>query len=518
MRVYNTLTRRQEEFVPREPGRVSIYVCGLTPYDHAHLGHLRPAVVWQTIRNYLEYKGFQVTLVQNFTDIDDKIIDRAHQTGMSAEQLARTFIQDYLNALDRMGLQFADRYPRVTRHISRVIAMVEELVRKGHAYVVDGNVYFDVTTFAPYGKLSGQRAEELEAGARVEVDERKRHAGDFALWKAAKPGEPSWDSPWGPGRPGWHIECSAMSLDYLGFGFDFHGGGSDLIFPHHENEIAQSEAYEGREGFVRYWLHNGLINVRAEKMSKSLGNFTTAREILSRYPGTLVKFYLLSTHYRSPLEFTPSSLDEVRPGWQRLNQAFQRLSAFAPCLVGLGRQPAERWLEDALPVGWQGEDEAERRALAAVHSVRDAFEEAMDDDFNTARALGVVFEFVRDVNPLLERIPPPGECDAGAPSQLVLAAAYALMRSFAMGILGVIAAGAETAAGRQAGPAAAGREQLVDALVQLILDLRQKARGERRYAEADEMRRALEQLGFVVEDTPSGVRWRLREGAGKPGA
>ncbi|NLG68293.1 MAG: cysteine--tRNA ligase, partial [Firmicutes bacterium] len=321
MQVYNTLTRRTETFTPREPGRVSIYVCGLTPYDHAHLGHLRPAVVWQAIRNYLEYKGFQVTLVQNFTDIDDKIIDRARALGVPAETVALTYIRDYLEAMDRLGLRYADHYPRVTRHIPEVVEMVSRLVERGHAYEVEGSVYFDTTTFPSYGKLSGQRREALEAGARIEPDERKRHPADFALWKAAKPGEPAWSSPWGPGRPGWHIECSAMSLHYLGFGFDLHGGGADLIFPHHENEVAQSEAYAGQEGFVRFWLHNGLVNVKATKMSKSLGNFTTAREILRRHPPGLVKYYLLSTHYRSPIEFADTSLDEARPGWERLEGA-----------------------------------------------------------------------------------------------------------------------------------------------------------------------------------------------------
>ena len=511
IQVYNTLTRKIEAFTPREPGKVSIYVCGLTPYSHAHLGHLRPAVVWQVIRNYLEYRGFQVTLVQNFTDIDDKIIERANAAGVPAEAIARTYIRDYLEAMDRLHLRYADVYPRVTRHIPQVVEMVQRLVERGHAYVADGSVYFDVTTFAPYGKLSGQRQEALEAGARIEPDERKRHPADFALWKAAKPGEPSWPSPWGPGRPGWHIECSAMSLHYLGFGFDFHGGGADLIFPHHENEVAQSEAYAGREGFVRYWLHNGLINVRAEKMSKSLGNFTTAREILDRYPATLVKFYLLSTHYRSPLEFSDRSLDEVRPGWERLNGAYRRLAGFERALVGLGRQRPERWLEqEGLPAGWEPADETERRALTAVRSVRAAFEAAMDDDFNTPRALGALFELVRETNPLAERTGSPAGVDAASPSpaQAILGAAFALLRSFAGDIMGLVehpqpAAGAEPGAGRD------GRDRLLESLISLVLEIRQRARSERRFQEADELRRRLGQMGITVEDTPAGPRWKL---------
>ncbi|MEW6049187.1 MAG: cysteine--tRNA ligase [Bacillota bacterium] len=508
--VYNTLVRKAVPFTPREPGKVSIYVCGLTPYSYAHLGHLRPAVVWQAIRNYLEYRGFQVTLVQNFTDIDDKIIERASASGLPAEQIARTFIGDYLRAVDRLELRFADAYPRVTRHIPQVLEMVQRLVERGHAYAADGSVYFDVTTFPPYGKLSGQRQDALEAGARIEPDERKRHPADFALWKAAKPGEPSWPSPWGPGRPGWHIECSAMSLHYLGFGFDFHGGGTDLIFPHHENEVAQSEAYEGRDGFVRYWLHNGLVNVRAEKMSKSLGNFTTAREILDRYPGTLVKFYLLSTHYRSPLEFTPTSLDEARPGWDRLNEAYRRLAAFEPLLVGLGRQRPERWLEEALPAAWRPADETEGRALEAVRALRPAFEAAMDDDFNTARAIGALFELVRETNPLAERVGSAAGIDTAspAPAGLVLGAAYALLRRFARELLGIVdPAGAAEALGTAPDR---GEQRLLESLVSLVLELRQKARSERRFEEADELRRRLGEMGLTVEDTPAGPRWKMQ--------
>ncbi|HEY8425431.1 MAG TPA: cysteine--tRNA ligase [Limnochordales bacterium] len=512
IQVYNTLTRRTEALTPREPGRVSIYVCGLTPYDHAHLGHLRPAVVWQAIRNYLEYKGFQVTLVQNFTDIDDKIIDRARALGVSAETIALTYIRDYLEAMDRLGLRYADHYPRVTRHIPQVVEMVQRLVERGHAYEVDGSVYFDTTTFPSYGKLSGQRREALEAGARIDPDERKRHPADFALWKAAKPGEPAWSSPWGPGRPGWHIECSAMSLHYLGFGFDLHGGGADLIFPHHENEVAQSEAYAGQEGFVRFWLHNGLINVKATKMSKSLGNFTTAREILRRHPPGLVKYYLLSTHYRSPIEFTDSSIDEARPGWERLDGAYRRLAGFERLLVGLGRQRPEWWLEQqAPPGGWdEGRDEVERRALAAVRTVRAAFEAAMDDDFNTPRALGALFDLVRETNPLAERMGSPEAVDPAspAPAHLLLGAAAALLRRLAGEVLGVVESPAGTA-GSQA--AAEGRERLVESLVSLVLEIRQRARAARRFDEADELRDRLAAMGVVVEDTPAGPRWRLRQ-------
>ena len=499
--VYNTLSRRKEVFVPRDPGRVSIYVCGLTPYDRCHLGHLRPAVVWQAIRNYLEHRGFRVQLVQNFTDIDDRIIAKALDSGRSAEEIARAYSEDYLQALERLGIQLADLYPRVTRHIPQIVEMVTRLVEKGYAYVVDGDVYFDVSTFPPYGKLSRQRREQLEAGARIEVDERKRHAADFALWKAARPGEPSWPSPWGPGRPGWHIECSAMSLHYLGFGFDFHGGGVDLVFPHHENELAQSEAYVGQEGFVRYWVHTGLVNVQAVKMSKSLGNFTAAAALLERYEPELLKFYLLSTHYRSPIEFSETAIDEARPGWLRLQQAYERLGSYRGRLAGARRVPVLRWLEDALPAGWSPADEVEGRAWEAVRRAPGELEAAMDDDFNTSRALAVLFDLVRDVNPLLERwgaSAPPGP---GA----VLAAAAGIMHRFGREILGVVSLPekAEAVFDRRSSEAS-----LVDGLIELILREREEARRRKEYAHADSIRSALARMGVTVEDTPAGPRWK----------
>ncbi|HEY8486213.1 MAG TPA: cysteine--tRNA ligase [Limnochordales bacterium] len=499
--VYNTLNRRKEVFVSRDPGRVSIYVCGLTPYDHCHLGHLRPAVVWQAIRNYLEYRGLRVQLVQNFTDIDDRIIAKARDSGRSVEEIARTYSEEYLQALERLGVQLADLYPRVTRHIPQIVEMVARLVEKGKAYVVDGDVYFDVTAFAPYGKLSRQRREQLEAGARIEVDERKRHAADFALWKAARPDEPSWPSPWGRGRPGWHIECSAMSLHYLGFGFDFHGGGVDLVFPHHENELAQSEAYAGQEGFVRYWVHTGLVNVQAVKMSKSLGNFTAANALLDRYEPELLKFYLLSTHYRSPIEFHATAVDEARPGWERLRQAYHRLSPYLHWLGGARRVPVLRWLEDALPLGWQPSDELEGRAWQAVRSAPSQVEAAMDDDFNTSRALAVLFDLVREVNPLLER----WGSSAPAPAGALLAAAAGLVALFGQEILGVVSPPTRAAVEVSAGPEPAA---VVDGLVELVLKEREAARRRKEYQHADELRNSLGALGIAVEDTATGPRWR----------
>ncbi|HPU35217.1 MAG TPA: cysteine--tRNA ligase, partial [Bacillota bacterium] len=302
MEIYNTLTRRKETFQPREPGKVYMYVCGPTTYNYIHLGNARPLVFFDTVRRYLLYKGYDVLYVQNFTDVDDKIINRAREEGEDPLSLARKYINEYFKDADALNVRRADRHPRVSDHMPDIVRVVEELVQKGFAYEVDGDVYFEVRKFPGYGKLSGRSLEDMQAGARVEVDSRKRDPMDFALWKAAKPGEPSWDSPWGPGRPGWHIECSVMSLKYLGPGFDIHGGGYDLVFPHHENEIAQSEAATGKP-FVRYWMHNGFITVNEEKMSKSLGNFFLVRDILSRFSPEVVRFFLLSTHYRSPLDF-----------------------------------------------------------------------------------------------------------------------------------------------------------------------------------------------------------------------
>ncbi|HHW42757.1 MAG TPA: cysteine--tRNA ligase, partial [Desulfotomaculum sp.] len=302
MVIYNTLTKKKELFVPRQAGRVDMYVCGPTTYNFIHLGNARPLVFFDTVRRYFQYRGYRVKYIQNFTDVDDKIINRAREEGVDALALSRKYINEYFKDADALNVRRADVHPQVTGHIPEIIDLIAALMEKGAAYEVDGDVYFAISAFPEYGKLSGRTLEEMQAGARVEVDPRKKHPMDFALWKAARAGEPSWDSPWGKGRPGWHIECSAMALKYLGYSFDIHGGGFDLVFPHHENEIAQAEAATGRP-FVRYWMHNGFITVNQEKMSKSLGNFFLVREILNKFPPEVVRFFLLSTHYRSPLDF-----------------------------------------------------------------------------------------------------------------------------------------------------------------------------------------------------------------------
>ncbi|MDA8228900.1 MAG: cysteine--tRNA ligase, partial [Desulfitobacterium hafniense] len=302
LKLYNTMTRQKEKFQPRESGKVAMYACGPTTYNFFHAGNARMLVVFDMIRRYLMYKGYEVLYVQNFTDVDDKIIQRAQEEGMDPLKLAQKYINEYFKDAQALNILPATIHPKATEHIPEMIAIIEELIDKNLAYEVDGDVYFAVNAFSGYGKLSGRSLEDMQAGARIEVDERKRFPMDFALWKKAKAGEPAWESPWGIGRPGWHIECTAMSLKYLGQGFDIHGGGGDLVFPHHENEIAQSEGYLGGKTFARYWMHNAFITVKQEKMSKSLGNFFTVREILEHFPGEVVRFYLLSTHYRSPLD------------------------------------------------------------------------------------------------------------------------------------------------------------------------------------------------------------------------
>ena len=327
LKVYNTLTRQKEVFVPVEAGKVKMYVCGVTPYNHPHIGNARPFLTWDVIKRYLEHTGLKVQHIQNFTDVDDKIIKAANVEEVTWDVIANRYIASYFEVMDKLNIRRADMYPTVSDHMAEIIAIVEKLVAKGYAYIVDGDVYYSIEKFADYGKLSGRNIEDMQAGARVDVDERKNHPMDFALWKSAKPGEPAWKSPWGQGRPGWHIECSAMSLKYLGNNFDFHGGGSDLIFPHHENEIAQSEAFvEDEQPFVRYWLHNGFITVNEEKMSKSLDNFFLVKDILEHYSPDVVRFFVLSTHYRSPLDFSDERLSEAQRSLARLRTAVENLN------------------------------------------------------------------------------------------------------------------------------------------------------------------------------------------------
>lgn len=478
--LYNTQTRKKEELKPGIPGQIRMYVCGPTTYNFIHLGNARPLVVFDTVRRYLEYRGYKVKFVQNFTDIDDKIIKRAQEENTDPLALAQKYIDEFFKDAKALGVKEADVHPKVSEHIPEIIQLVQKLIDKGYAYVAEGNVYFDVRSFADYGRLSGRSLEELQAGARVEVDPRKKDPLDFALWKEAKPGEPAWDSPWGRGRPGWHIECSAMSLKYLGPAFDIHGGGFDLVFPHHENELAQSEAATGQP-FARYWMHNGFITVSQEKMSKSLGNFFLVRDVLKKFPGPVIRFFLLSTHYRSPLDFDVLKLEENA-------KALERIKNTVRCLVeAIKRSPKE---EQEL-----AQEAQEFMELMARY--RQSLEQAMDDDFNTALAIGILFDLCRDVNSFMNR----GTTVPGF--KKALEEAQKLFADFAEGVLGIVSFDALTEEQPldQSG-------KLVEELVQILLEIREEARAQKNWSTADAIRDRLKALDIIIEDTPQGPRWK----------
>jgi cysteinyl-tRNA synthetase len=494
LRLYNTMVRAKEDFAPREEGKVFMYVCGPTVYNHIHIGNARTFLSFDVIRRYLEYRGFDVRFVQNITDVDDKIIKQANEEGLPAADVASRYADAFLKAMADLGVKRPSAQPRATETIPQMISMVERLIERGHAYDIDGDVYFSVRSFDGYGKLSGRDIDELEIGARVAADERKRDPLDFALWKSAKPGEPHWPSPWGEGRPGWHIECSVMSEAELGIPFDIHGGATDLIFPHHENELAQSEAATGRS-FVRYWMHGGLLQVNAEKMSKSLGNFMLLKDVLETYPTPVVRLLMLQTHYRSPLEFSTERLDEAAAALERVVNVVRNL----------------HWARtNAAPVG--AAPGADHAALAAaVVDARGRFETDMDDDFNTAGALAAVFELSREANTFM------AVAQAGLSSEdhALLARAEAEIVEL-LSVLGVtLPAGTEqdeypaevVALARDlAGYAGSDPSDAVDAL----LAARSVARSEKNWAAADVVRDSLAQLGFVIEDTAGGARVAFR--------
>ncbi len=388
LKLYNTLTRKKEEFIPLNPPQVKMYVCGVTVYDYSHVGHARANVVFDIVARYLKFKGYQLSFVRNFTDIDDKIINRANELKIPCEELTEKFMEAFHADIQSLGNEPVNLEPKATEHIPEMVQIIEKLIQKGMAYEKKGDVFYQVRNFKDYGKLSGKNIEDLESGARVEVNEEKLDPLDFALWKSAKPKEPSWDSPWGKGRPGWHIECSAMSMKYLGESFDIHGGGRDLIFPHHENEIAQSEGASGKP-FVKYWLHNGFVNINTEKMSKSLGNFFTIREVLSKFDWEVVRAFLLSLHYRSPIDFSDQNLQETGQALERFYLTVKRAQDFIK-----GNPPSP----SAAPLEGESRDEG-----ASILTLLQDFEAAMDDDFNTAKVLGALFEAVRVLNKILDQ-------------------------------------------------------------------------------------------------------------------
>lgn len=477
IKVYNTMTREKEVFKPITPGEVKIYVCGVTPYNHPHIGNARPAVTWDVIRRYLQFIGYKVTLIQNFTDVDDKIINKANAEGTTWKVISDRYIDAYFKVIDALGVRRADKYPRVSEHMDDIIQMVKTLIEKGHAYVLGHDVYYDISTFKDYCKLSGRNVDDMLAGARVEVNAGKRNPGDFAVWKGAKPGEPAWDSPWGKGRPGWHIECSAMSIHYLGDTFDFHGGGSDLIFPHHENEIAQSEGCTGHP-FVHYWLHNGFITINQEKMSKSLNNFFLVKDVLEKYSGDALRFFLLSTNYRSPLDFSDDRLEEAETNMERLSEVIERVKELS------AMEGAEKTDASAALAG------AAEKAMADFHA-------AMDDDFNTGLASSTMFELAKAFNIYYAAVQGGTAVDADA----VAFAAKNLKEI--MGVLGIL----EDAWSRK--KSGASSKDFED-LMQIVLDIRQEARKAKQYAIADQIRDKLGAMNIVIEDTPTGARWKKR--------
>ena len=479
LRVYNTLSGKKEDFQPIVPGKVGMYVCGVTVYDYCHIGHARANIVFDIVYRYLQYSKYDVTYVRNYTDVDDKIINRANERGISSQQLAEEFIEAFDEDMAALGLRKPTHEPKATEHIEQIIALAEQLIAKGMAYEVAGDVYYSVAAFPTYLKLSKRNMEEMQAGARIAPGEQKRNPMDFALWKAAKPGEPSWESPWGPGRPGWHIECSAMSSTLLGDTFDIHGGGRDLIFPHHENEIAQSEGASGRP-FVKYWLHNGFVNINQEKMSKSLGNFFTIREILKTYDPEVVRFFILTAHYRSPIDFSDQNLKEARSGLSRFYEALQAAA-------------------DAVQGCPEGAGEAEEAA-----KLDEQFRSAMDDDFNTAQAIGHLFEGARAINRLIAEKKFRKKADK-------VASVRALREKISeLGdVLGLFGSD----------PAGWLREQnlrglqelgMVEADVEAAIKDRLEARSSKDFARADQLRDELAQKGVELLDSPTGTTWKIK--------
>jgi cysteinyl-tRNA synthetase len=490
LRVYNTLTKQKEPFQTVHPGKVGMYVCGPTVYKPSHVGHMVGPVIFDTVKRYLTYRGYQVTLVVNITDVDDKLIVEAQKQKTTVPELAERVTADYLRNLQRLGVTGIDHMPRATEHIGDISRMIQGLVDKGFAYPAGGDVYFDITRDPDYGKLCHRDPEQLEAGARIEVSDRKRSPGDFALWKGAKPGEPKWDSPWGPGRPGWHIECSAMSMKLLGETLDIHGGGLDLQFPHHENELAQSESFTGVP-FVRYWMHNGLMKIGGEKVSKTHEEEQRKKatlgvsEVLQKHPAETLRFLLLNTHYRRPIEYGEERLEEVQRGLEGFYRFFERVQR----ITGLSFYD--------LPTARLESDGGEFLAEVARH--REAFLECMDDDFNTGGAVGVLYELLTTLNRFADarklEVPP-----ADAAAVQAFRSATAVLKELSQ-ILGIF----------HEPPPQSSRDddRLVGGLLQLLIDLRAEARKAKNFAVADQIRQRLGQLGVMLEDRPGGTDWRV---------
>lgn len=463
MKVYNTLTNKKEEFVTLVPGEVKMYVCGPTVYNFFHIGNARTFVVFDSIRRYLEYRGYKVKFIQNFTDIDDKMIKKANEEGTTVKELGDRFIKEYYKDADDLNIERATKNPRATEFIDEIIRFVSDLIEKGYAYEIDGDVYFSTKRFGDYGKLSGQNLEELQLGSRINVDERKKDPMDFAIWKSQKPGEPAWESPWGMGRPGWHIECSCMAYNLLGETIDIHAGGSDLSFPHHENEIAQSEARTGKQ-FAKYWLHSAFVNVNNQKMSKSLNNFFTAREILEKYDADVLRMFMLSGHYRTQINFSMELLDSTKAALDRLYNSINNL---------------ENLLDEVKNEELRAKELEYKNEL---QKYKEKYKEKMDDDFNTADAISVIFDLIRDVN-----------------TNVTIESSKELVK-YTLDLIREL--------GKPLGILQESTKASLEEEIEKLIEERQKARKEKNWALADKIRDNLKERGIVLEDTPQGVRWK----------
>jgi cysteinyl-tRNA synthetase len=488
LRVYNTLSGKKEEFQPLVPNKVGMYVCGVTVYDYCHIGHARANIVFDIIYRYLQYSNYDVTYVRNYTDVDDKIIARANERGITSQALSEEFIEAFDEDMAALGLRKPTHEPKATEHIAQIITLVEGLIAKGLAYESAGDVYYSVEKFPSYLKLSKRNMEEMQAGARIAPGEQKRNPMDFALWKTAKPGEPSWESPWGAGRPGWHIECSAMSSALLGETFDIHGGGRDLIFPHHENEIAQSEGASGKP-FVKYWLHNGFVNVNQEKMSKSLGNFFTIRDILKSYDAEVVRFFILTAHYRSPIDFSDQNLEESRLGLTRVYEALAQL---------------DKALAKADKNAQQGEvPEALAEPVARLAQLEERFRTAMDDDFNTALAIGHMFDAVRAINRILAE-----ESNLQGRLQELLGKGRDELLCFGE-VLGLFVTEPSAWLARSAQEGLSESGLSAEEIESLIVE-RREARANKDFARSDQIRDDLATRGVQLLDGPEGTTWKMK--------
>ena len=474
MKIYNSLSRQLEDFVPLNPEQVSIYSCGPTVYDYIHMGNARTALVTDIIRRYLVYRGYKVKLVQNLTDIDDKIINRAAELGVSAKHLAHENGEAFFEDSQRLGIHPADVHPKATEHIPEMIRLIQTLIDKGAAYVIDGSVYYRVNRFADYGKLSGRKPEDLLAGARVEIDERKEDPRDFDMWKAAKPGEPFWESPWGKGRPGWHIECSAMAMKHLGETIDIHAGGEDLQFPHHENEIAQSELATGRT-FARYWMHVAFLKIDGKRMGKSEQNFILLRDALDHYPTEVIRHFLISAHYRHPLDYNPESLAKSEGALRRLNNCLDALKKYDGCRDEVPSSDRDR---ETLPL------------QEAIQTMKSRFTDAMDTDFNTAQALGAIFTLVGEVNRSLST--------SDAADAPIFSQAYQALAE-ACEVLGIYSSDTQDGS----------NVEQRDQLIALLLEVRQEARSRKDWETSDKIRDRLKELNIEIQDTREGATWKI---------